>query len=480
MNLFRSRTLLLVMGLGLATLALRPFPPAERALAIALVPCRALVELVVPVEWLAVRRALAAEPSSTVDPAGELARHAALERMVLDSALPDRFAIPSGAGAAHGEVVGRDARDLDRVRVRVEGGRGLVPGLPVVSGDWFVGIVRAVDERPDDTGSDLWVQLVTDQDERIAARVEAADDVAAGEEGGFASGEGAGSTCRLVAGGLAPRADAVWLDVHNPSRREVRSGRVLVDERESLGGRYTALANGAWLGELTSERVEGQDLLGIRPGLDYGSGLYQVLVLHPEGMVRTVGPEVPVVLEDGLWKRARRFLRAQPTPWRDGVWVGLGRADGVRPGAAVVAGARLCGRVGEVGVERSSVLELGDPGLALAGLAVVRRDGREAPFVMGRIEGRGRTEDGAFLFDWEATVPIEGAADGPPIPAELWTGSGEPGVPRGLWVGTTELPRGPGPHRIVVRPPVGMARAGGWRVRVAADRIGEGTRVAGR
>jgi hypothetical protein len=455
-NLIRSRSLLLLLGLGLAVLALRPFPVVDRALSLALVPCRFLAELSVPVEWLQDRGAQAAESRVPVDFAAELGQHAALERMVQASALPATFSIPAGASAVHGEVVGRDPRDLDRVRLRVEGCRGLVVGLPVVSGDWFVGVVEAVDEPVEGTGCNLWLRLITGQDERIAARVES---TAEAEVAGQAS-------CRLVVGGLAPRADMAYLDIHNPSRRDVRSGRVVVDERPELGSRYTGLANGAWLGDLVSEQVAGKDVLGIRPGLDYGSGLYQVLILFPEGRARTIDHQSPLVLEDDAWCDVRRFLRAEPSAWREGVWVSGGRRDGIIVGSAVAAGARLCGRVGQVGVMRSSVHELGDPGLAIAVVAAVGSGDGAYPFVMGRIESEGRLADGRVAFRWDATVPIAGVSTDPPVAAELWTGSGEPGVPRGLWVGSVDLPRGPGPHTLHVKPPPAMARAGAWRVRV--------------
>lgn len=467
MNLIRSRTLVLLLGLGLAVLALRPFPAADRFLSLVLVPCRFLAELSVPVEWLQDRGAQAAEASVSVDFTGELGQHASLERLVQASAISDRFSVPPGATAVHGEVMGRDTHDLDRVRLRVEGCRGLVVGLPVVSGDWFVGVVEAVDEPIDGTDSLLWVRLITGQDERIAARVASSDD----------AGVAGQAACRLVVGGLAPRSDKTYLDIHNPSRRDVHSGTVLVDERPELGGRYTGLANGAWLGELVSEKFAGKDVLGIRSGLNYGSGLYQVLVLFPDGLARTVARDSTLVLEDDQWRNARRFLRAEPSPWREGVWISIGRRDGVLPGAAVVAGARLCGRVGQVGVLRSSVHELGDPGLAIAVVAVVGSGDAAYPFVMGRIESQGRLPDGRVAFRWDASVPLAGEAADPPIAVQLWTGSGEPGVPRGLWVGSVDLPRGPGPHTLLVAQPPAMARAGTWRVRVLSS--GDGIQVGG-
>lgn len=477
MNLFRSRTLQLVFAFGLGAIALSPFRPLEGLLSYLFVPSRLLVETTAPLEWLQTRKARAAESGSGVDAANELDRHIALERMVRESALPIEFQVPAGGASVHGEVIGRDRGDLDRVRVRVDGCRGLVPGLPVISGDWFVGTVVSVDERVahrgGKPGSDLWVQLITDNEARVAARVE--DD-----ESGLAESE----ACRLVAGGLAPRTETIWLDIHNPSKRGVADGRVVVDERAELGGEYTSLASGSWLGQLVREREGGRELLGIRPGLDFGSGLYQVMVLYPEGLVQVQEEAAVPVLEDAAWLRARRFLRAEPSPWRHGTWIGTGATSGVQPGAAVTAGARLCGRVGQVRPFRSSVRELGDPGLVLAALAVVDLGGGPEPFVMGRIEARGRRADGSFEFDWEATVPLpegtrglqqpeERGFDSGPVSAHVWTGSGESGVPRGLWVGTTELPRGPGPHRLILHTPEGMAHAGAWRVRLPG--AGEGT-----
>jgi hypothetical protein len=63
-----------------------------------------------------------------------------------------------------------------------------------------------------------------------------------------------------------------------------------------------------------------------------------------------------------------------------------------------------------------------------------------------------------------------GADRAPPTPAvavTLWTGSGEPGVPRGLLVGTALLPLGPGPHIVLVEQCEGARDPRGLAVRTA-------------
>jgi len=61
----------------------------------------------------------------------------------------------------------------------------------------------------------------------------------------------------------------------------------------------------------------------------------------------------------------------------------------------------------------------------------------------------------------------------------LYTGSGEPLVPRGSLLGETLLPRGPGPHLLRVEEPVDTRRLGQLWVRLpvvemSADEGAEG------
>jgi hypothetical protein len=84
--------------------------------------------------------------------------------------------------------------------------------------------------------------------------------------------------------------------------------------------------------------------------------------------------------------------------------------------------------------------------------ALARIEGRDEPFVLGRIVSLGRPSDGEpdeVEIDWPAVVPIPAPAEGSSstVRARLFTGSGDALVPRGLVLGEAELPVGPGPHR---------------------------------
>jgi hypothetical protein len=72
--------------------------------------------------------------------------------------------------------------------------------------------------------------------------------------------------------------------------------------------------------------------------------------------------------------------------------------------------------------------------------------------ILGRLTSLGRASDGAIRMRWSVRVPLELGAGGEhgsgehgagapgTVRARLYTGSGEPGVPGGLVLGTTELP----------------------------------------
>ena len=67
-----------------------------------------------------------------------------------------------------------------------------------------------------------------------------------------------------------------------------------------------------------------------------------------------------------------------------------------------------------------------------------------------------------FTITRQIDAPVE------TVWGELWTGSGERGMPRGLLIGTTELPLGPGPHELHVYP----ATAGGEPARLSVRTTG--------
>ena len=88
------------------------------------------------------------------------------------------------------------------------------------------------------------------------------------------------------------------------------------------------------------------------------------------------------------------------------------------------------------------------------------------PHVMGELVSLGDAS-GRLLLRWRATVPFHDAF---PQPATLWTGSGARGVPRGLLLGSTTIPPGPGPHVLALEVP-----PGGLEPRALVVRVREAT-----
>jgi cell shape-determining protein MreC len=442
-------------------MALRPVPLLDRALDLALLPTRVLAELSAPVGWIQGRQALAGGAEREGQLRRELFEHDALEAAVLDSALSLRSSAHPQAAFVHAEVVGRPPDARDTILVRVDDPAGIEVGMPVVTGDWFVGLVSGVRQSEevsalDADGSLFEVELITGARARIAARVEDGPP---------------DSRCELVVGGIAPASSQIYLDVHNPSQRWVNEGSVVVDEPRLLGERHSHLADGYRLGNLLlttidDSRAGTRTLACVLPGLDFESGLYQVLILLPRGAGaegRAAVREPEDVLDDGAWASARLFLRSEPSPWREGRKLALGQRQGVHDGAALVSGVRLVGRVQHAGPMQSDVRLLGDPGFGVAALAMVEEADRIVPHVMGRIVSRGRDAEGALRFEWTATVPLTGEGE---RQARLWTGSGEVGVPRGLLLGDTVVPCGLGTHELRIVQPDGAREPKGLRVRL--------------
>ncbi|MCP5024406.1 MAG: hypothetical protein GY930_21880, partial [bacterium] len=119
--------------------------------------------------------------------------------------------------------------------------------------------------------------------------------------------------------------------------------------------------------------------------------------------------------------------------------------------AALASGVRLIGRVIRTGPFTSDVAGLGDLGFHVPVIGMrLDGDGRGGTHVLGRLVSAGRDGDGRIQLTWQASLPVESEE---PERARLYTGSGDPGVPRGLLIGETWLPPGPGPHVLVVQPP---------------------------
>jgi hypothetical protein len=441
-------------------LALKPFAPAERVLDALLLPTRILPELAAPLHWPRSSSVRAAQASLAGAEESARGRAAAWLEQGRRASLPTEPGLLVGRRRIHGEVVRRGASSLDRIDVRLSSLRGIEPGMPVVTGDAYVGRVVAL--HPERHG-EVTVDLVTGADFFVGARL-VDSSATAGTEG----------LARMVVGGLAPRltSEAVaprsesWrhqvthhLAVHNPSPRNVSAGEVRVDEPRptELGGfgdRWSWLANGFRLGRLEAAGVgAGRRLLRVRPELDYHSGLHQVIALAPIDESGgeddpTADVRAPLWAFDPLrWLTTRVLAPTSLSPRRAGLRLAAGRWSGIREGAAVAFGARLVGVVEHAGWATAEVRLLTDPGLNLTLLAHLADE--PAPRPLGEVVVLGRNAAGALRLRWEARLPLGGAAAGP-LEAELSTGSGRPGVPAGLLVGTTLLPRGGGVHELAV------------------------------
>jgi hypothetical protein len=148
-------------------------------------------------------------------------------------------------------------------------------------------------------------------------------------------------------------------------------------------------------------------------------------------------PTFTHALEDGRWIATRALTSGEPSPWRSALKVPLGQGDGVFVGGAVTGvGARLVGRVLAVGLATSDVALLNDPGFSLA--AIARVAGIEEPKVLGRLTTLGRGPRGGVRLRWIVRLAFDLGAS---REARLFSGSGEPGLPGGLLLGTTTLPR---------------------------------------
>ncbi|QDU69029.1 Cell shape-determining protein MreC [Planctomycetes bacterium Pla86] len=414
---------MLLVWIALVVLSLRPVAPLEAGIERLLTPLRFVAELTWPLRLVGgrparaqgdVRRELIEEASSR---SALLALH--------DSVLPTRADLLEGRRLVRAEVVSRSERGRDRIVIRPWTFEGLEVGQPVVARDAYVGRVVQVDRAR----GRVTVDLVTDRSFFVGATL----DSGARE-----------STVHLVVGGLAVQSrrsgePATWLAAHNPSGRPIAGRSVVVGELLPELDPHSALAAGFELGTL--ELGSSDDDWRVRPVLDYLHGLFQVVVLtHPRrGQLDPAPPLHP--LEEGRWVRARALTAGDPSPWRSTVQLDRGRVHGVRAGAAVVAGARLVGRVATVGELGCEVALLDDPGLALT--AVGRPvQGDSTPRVLGRLVALGPASDGALVYHWrDVTLPRVG--DGPTPPPRrmrLFTGSGEAGLPAGLLIGIADMP----------------------------------------
>ncbi|MEO0652429.1 MAG: rod shape-determining protein MreC [Planctomycetota bacterium] len=427
MGVLSNRGTLIVALLVLGVLSLRPVPAVEGLADRLVSPLRYLAQVTWPIRLLA-----AGEASAGADvQAGlleEVASRQALEALyqVAVTEVPE---LVEGRRQVPAVVVSRDARDRDRIRIKPWTLDRLAVGQPVVHREAYVGRVASLDPT---TGL-VEVDLVTGSDFFVGARV-------AGEDAGSES-------LQLVVGGLAAerRLDGeprTWLVAHNPSTRPSAGQRVLVHELLPELDTLADLAAGYGLGTLEEGKSDGD--WRVRPLLDFLHGLYHVVVLTPADASAAPIAVPPHPLSEDRWVRARPLTPGDPSPWRSGLELNVGRGLGVRTGAAVVSGARLVGRVGAVSELGCEVRLLDDPGLTLSAVGRPSAAANAEPRVLGRLTSLGRRGARPPEFHWrDVTLPLpeDDAPIPPPLPMRLFTGSGERGLPAGLLIGEAELPR---------------------------------------
>ena len=430
----RSRTTWFLAWAGLLFLSLRPIEPVERVVDGLVTPLRFMAELASPLALLSHRTVVAAEERLARSARAEAEENRRLLEELARSALPTDPALLRARRVVHAEVLAREPGNRDRIHVRLRDVRGLVPGLPVACGDFFVGRlvqIRAV--GPEERGMGV-VELVTAPRFRVGARVPAPRGT--GAEDGL-----------LTVGGVVPRrretgTREILLAVHSPSDRLPDTGLVRVHELFFDAEPFPELGAGLVLG-----RVRRAGELGpwtAVPELDYMDGLFQLVVLAPPD--RALGSATPFepVLMDSNWVRARPLGVGDPSPWRSATKLSVGRLRGVHAGAAVTSiGARLVGRVARARPLTSDVSFLDDPGFSV--VAVARIEGEHEPRVLGRLVSEGRGADGAIHFRWIVRVRLEPRPAAGPEPAggrraRLFTGSGMSGLPAGFFFGETIVP----------------------------------------
>lgn len=451
----QARSTRFLLWCALLLLSLRPLAPLDAALGWATAPLRLVSELAAPLRLLERRTLLAAERTLASTAAEEEEESVRLKRDLRRGAEPSDPALRAGRLLVGGEVRGRDPRDEDRILVRLTDVTGVVPGLPVVSGNAYVGrVVQVVADGVELAGGVEWgtatVELVTAAGFHVGAAVERAG--ADGRDvfctvGGLHVTPVEQDLLPLEPGALLRRDDsgAHHLLLHNPSDRKLERGLARVHELFDDAETFADLSRGFVLGDV--QRVQ-DGSWRIRPRVDYADGLFQVVVLVPErsGARSSLRPEL---VSDARWKVVRPLVAAVSSPWREAAVVNAGSLSGLQVGAAVTAlGQRLVGRVSSVTPTSACVSFLGDPGFQV--LAVARVEGLREPLVLGRLVSLGRDEEtGEVRLRWLARVERALPGTESLLRARLFTGSGDPGLESGFFLGDALLPRAGGPARVV-------------------------------
>ena len=413
-------------------LAVRPVSQVDESVELVLSPLRALGESAVPVVWANGRSVRGAE-SAESERAAEYSMEAELlGEELLRLARPTAPKLFEGRDLVPAVVVGRDKKNSDLLFVRVTDTTALVPDLPVVHGNTYVGRIAEVDH----------------------VRLEVAIDLVTGP--GFAVGARLLESLTtkpiwMTVGGvfaekkLSKRSvERLALVVRNPSDREAPGGAVVVGELLADIDPFASLAEGYALGTLDEfASTEERKLLA---DLDYGAGIFHVHILCPEGTRQGAIDELELAISDPDWRPTRRLSVGDPSSWRGGVKLAAGRKVGVEPGAALISNLRLVGRVERASEWSSDVRLLSDPGLSL--VAVARLQDGEEPLVLGRLISLGVDETGEWIrFRWERVVGVgPNAPASDVLDARVFTGAGDSGLPAGLFIGDARLSRAVDPE----------------------------------
>jgi hypothetical protein len=415
----------------MVVLSLRPVARVEAAVDVLAAPLRLAAELASPLRLVGRARALAAERRFADSAEEDLRQNLAVLEELAASALPSDPALRAGRRLVPAEVRARARGERDRLRIVLSDARGVVPGLPVVLGNAYVGRVAALGVEgsagPEAEGM-AEVELVTARGFHVGARVQ--------------EGPG-GSEVFMTVGGVEsePARDArgertLRLAVHNPSDRELAGGIARVHELFAAPDEPVALADGFLLGAVLHDG----ERWTILPELDCLDGLSRVVVVAPPAALAPLDAGERVLLDED-WLKVAPLALGDPAPWREAVKLGAGRARGVRPGAAVCSvGARLVGRVTRAGPWTADVSLLGDPGFHV--VAVARFEDGGEPRALGRVVSLGRTREGRVRLRWVPRVSFgqEGGAAAEWRAAQLFTGSGERGLTSGLYLGEALVP----------------------------------------
>lgn len=440
MGLSRSGTLFLIGLLVLIGVSLHPVAGVEAVVDRLFAPARILGELALPFRFLGVSSVRAAQAENETASAAERERSRAVLLASQAAAMPVDAALQRDRALVGAHVIGRPERNRDRLRLRFNVDAGVGAGMPVVCGDVFVGRVAELDPRHP---GECLADLVTLRNFRVGAVVE--------QELGATS-----APARFIVGGILEdtrgKHPTLHLAAQFPSDHAVRAGDLRVSEEASSPDER--LADGFRLGRLEPVELRGfgstrLDPLGVRPLIDYESGLNALAIVCPPQM-STAGPVLAVdPFDPAAWIDARILLAGDVSPLRATRKLALGSSSGVRAGSAVAIGARFVGRVDRVGAWSCDARLLADPGTSFHALA--RTSAAEAPVILGKVVSCGCDSAGDVRLEWQAAIGISGA-EGTRVSAEVWTAAGEPDVPPGLLVGTTELPCGSGPFRLAVHP----------------------------